>query len=359
MFSWNPYAKKKRNYKCLKFSLTLTLQTTCFRFGWWRYTLLIRPSSDGTYYGMVMSVRPSVRPFSALFLYMLWHNELKFCTWLCFNVLQIKFECRHFASIFIRPSGRIMVWWCPSVRPSGSPSARFPHFSPTCFDILSWNFAHDFVLMYYRSSSSVVNLRQFLWELCPFWNLNYWKYTVFALFSYMLWYIELKCCIWLCFTVLQIKFECRQFASIFVGVMPLLELKLLEIHSSPHFSLTCFDILSWNFAYDFVLLYYRSRFSVVNFRQFLWESCPFWNLKELGCFHIIFAQILTAHNFCLTRIKASILIYANALGYFLSIKVEFVMRNMISICLFCCIWEGGLKSATSRKLKRTNKTTYF
>ena len=47
--------------------------------------LFIRPSSDGTYYGMVMSVRPSVRPglrpsvrpsvrpsqFSALFSYML------------------------------------------------------------------------------------------------------------------------------------------------------------------------------------------------------------------------------------------------------------------------------------------------
>ena len=140
--------------------------------------IFIRPSSDGTYYGMVMSVRPSVRPFSALFSYMLWHNELKFCTWLCFNVLQIKFECRHSASIFIRPSGRIMVWWCPS----GSPSARFPHFSPTCFDILSWNFAHDFVLMYYRSSLSVVNLRQVLVELCPFWNLEYWKYTVFRTF---------------------------------------------------------------------------------------------------------------------------------------------------------------------------------
>ena len=59
--------------------------------------------------------------------------------------------------------------------------------------------------------------------------------------------------------------------------------------------------------------------------------------KVLGCFHIIFAQILTAHNFCLTRMTASILIYANALGYLLSIKVKFVMRNMISICLCCCI----------------------
>ena len=95
----------------------------------------------------------------------------------------------------------------------------------------------------------------------------------------MLWHIELKFCIWLCLTVLQIKLECRLFASIFMGVMPLLELRILEIHSLPHFSLTCFDILSWNFAYDFVLLYFRSDSSFVNFRQFLWELCSFWNLE--------------------------------------------------------------------------------
>ena len=157
----------------------------------------------------------------------------------------------------------------------------FPHFSLTRFDILSWNFAYDFVLLYYRSSLSVVNFRQFLLELCPFWNLENWKYTVFrtlflhaltywaeilhltftvleikfecrqfpsifvelcpfwnleywntqfsALFSYMLWYIKLKFCIWFSFTVLQIKFQCCQFPSIFVGVMPLLELRILKI----------------------------------------------------------------------------------------------------------------------------------
>ena len=32
---------------------------------------------------------------------MLWHIELKFCTWLCFNVLQIKFECHHFVSLWL------------------------------------------------------------------------------------------------------------------------------------------------------------------------------------------------------------------------------------------------------------------
>ena len=133
-----------------------------------------------------------------------------------------------------------------------------------------------------RSSSSV--------ELCPFWNFKSWKYkvfrtfilhaliywaeilhksllycttdqvrvssiyvnglrsyvpfgtfnpgnTVFRTFSYMLWHIELKFYIWLCYIVLQIKFECRQFPSIFVGVMLLLELIILELHNFPHFCL--------------------------------------------------------------------------------------------------------------------------
>ena len=58
----------------------------------------------------------------------------------------------------------------------------FPQFSPTCLAILSWNFAHDFVLMYYRASLSVVTLRQFLKELFLFVNLEYRKYTVFRTF---------------------------------------------------------------------------------------------------------------------------------------------------------------------------------
>ena len=68
---------------------------------------------------------------------------------------------------------------------------QFSHFSPTCFDILSSNFVYDFVLMYHRASVSVVILQQF-----------------------------------------------------FVGVMPLCELRILEILSFPHFSLACFDTLS-------------------------------------------------------------------------------------------------------------------
>ena len=83
-------------------------------------------------------------------------------------------------------TGRIMVGWCPygspSVRLSVRPSARFSHFSPTCFDILSWNFAHDFGLMYYGSNASVVTLRQFFKELCLFVNSEYRKCAVFRTF---------------------------------------------------------------------------------------------------------------------------------------------------------------------------------
>ena len=252
-------------------------------------TLFIRPSSDGTYYGMVMSVRPSVRPsqFSALFSYMLWDIELKFCLSLYYDARKSKFECHQFPSIFdgVMPLFNFKLLQICS----------FPHFSPSCFDISSWNLAYDFVLLYYRTSSSVDDFRQFLLELCPFWNLEYWKYTVFRTFLLHALTYWAEICIWLCFTVLQIKFQCCQFPSIFVGVMPLLERRILEIQSFPHFPLTGFDILSWNFAYDFVLLYYRSSSSVVNFRQFLWELCPFWNVEnwKYTVFRILFFHALT------------------------------------------------------------------
>ena len=173
---------------------------------------------------------------------MLLHNELKFCIWLYFTVLQIKYECRQLASIFVgvMPLFELRILEIHS----------FPHFSLTCFDILGWNFAYDFVLLHYRSSSSVVKWRQFLLELCPFLNLEYWKYTVFLLelkkmkytvFSTFLLYALTYWAEILLNTLfydLQIQVEYRQFASIFVGVMPLFELRILEIHSFPQFSPT-------------------------------------------------------------------------------------------------------------------------
>ena len=82
----------------------------------------------------------------------------------------------------VKPGGTIGLHSvCPSVCLSVS-HTRFPHFSPTCIDILSWNFAYDFLLLICISSSIVVNLRQFLWELCPFWNSEYRKYAVLRTF---------------------------------------------------------------------------------------------------------------------------------------------------------------------------------
>ena len=192
---------------------------------------------------------------------------------------------------------RDVLWYgdvCPSVRPSvrpglrssDSPSVR-PGLRPPVFHtflqhaLTYWAEILHMTLFYcttdqvWVSSISV----KFCASYAPFGTYNTGNTQFSALFSYMLWHIELKFCTWLCYTVLQIKFECCQFALIFVGVMPLLELRILEIHSFPHFSPTCFDMLSWNFAYDFVLLYYRSSSSVVNFRQVLCKLCPFCNLQ--------------------------------------------------------------------------------
>ena len=125
--------------------------------------------------------------FSALFSFMLWHIELKFCIWLCSTILQIKFDCRQFASIFV--------------------------------------------------------------GVMPLLERKMMKYTVFRTFlvhALTYWAEILHMTLFYC-TIDQVWVS-----SIFVGVMPLLELRILKIHNFLHFSLTCFDILSWNFAYDFV-----------------------------------------------------------------------------------------------------------
>ena len=82
-----------------------------------------------------------------------------------------------------------------------------------------------------------------------------------TLFSYMLWHIELQFCIWLCFTVLQIKCECCQFASIFVGIMPLLELRILKIQFSALFSYMLWHI-ELKFCIWLCLMNYISSLSV-------------------------------------------------------------------------------------------------
>ena len=146
--------------------------------------------------------------FSAVFSYMLWHIALKCCIWICSTVLQI-------------------VW-----------------VSSICV-----NFCRSHV---------------------PFRTYNNGNTQFSAVFSYMLWHIALKFCMSLSSYEHSIKFECRQCSSIFAGVMPLLELKILEIHSFHSFLLHaltyCAEMLH---SYEFVLLHYRSSLCGINLRQFL------------------------------------------------------------------------------------------
>ena len=146
---------------------------------------------------------------------MLWHIELKFCIWLCFTVLQIKYKCRQFTLILVRVMPllklRILEIQC----------AVFGIF--LLHALTYWAVILHKTLFYritdqVRVSSICINA---CGSYAPFGTSNTGNTQFSALLSYMLWHIELKVCIWLCFTVLQIKFECRQFASILVRVMPL------------------------------------------------------------------------------------------------------------------------------------------
>ena len=177
----------------------------------------------------------------------------------------------------------------------------------------------------------------------PLLNLEYWKYTVFHTFLLHAWHIELKFCIWLFLTVLQIKFECRQFASIFVGVMPLLELRILEytvfhtfllhalkywaeiLHMTLFFCTTdqecrqfasifvgvmplwtkntgntqfstLFSYMLWHIELKFCIWLFLTVLQIkFECRQFLWELCPFWNLEywKYTVFHTFLLHALT------------------------------------------------------------------
>ena len=74
------------------------------------------------------------------------------------------------------------VLFCWSYVPFGTKNTRSIQFSALIsymLWIIELELCSDFGLPYYRSSLSVGNFRQFLWELCPLLNLEYWEYTVF------------------------------------------------------------------------------------------------------------------------------------------------------------------------------------
>ena len=104
-------------------------------------------------------------------------------------------------------TGRIMVWWCPSVQVS----VRQSQFS-ALFSCMLWHIELKFCMSLSSYEHSIkFECRQFpsifCWSYAPF-GTSYTGNTQFsAFFSYMLWHIGPKFCIWLCFTVLQIKFH--------------------------------------------------------------------------------------------------------------------------------------------------------
>ena len=160
---------------------------------------------------------------------------------------------------FYTPVFRRDVLWYGDVRLSVRPSVTvFPIFLLHALRYWAEILCITLFWMHVRSSLNAINFCHFCLSYAPFELQTLTNIQFSALFSYMLWHIELKFCIWLCFTILQIKFECHQLVSIFVGVMPLLEIRIPDIHSFPHFSLPFFDALGRNFIYDFVSLYYRS-----------------------------------------------------------------------------------------------------
>ena len=188
--------------------------------------------------------------FSALFSFVIWHILLKFCIWFCFNVLQIKIEYHHSVSIFegVMSLFELRLWEIHS----------FPQFSPSCWHI-ELKFCTWLCFDFFQCTSGQVRVSSlcisFWRSYASLWTSNIVNVQFSALFSFVIWHILLKFCIWFCFDVLQIKFEYRHFASIFEGVMSLFELRLWEIHSFPQFSPSCSDILSHNFAHAFVLMY--------------------------------------------------------------------------------------------------------
>ena len=157
---------------------------------------------------------------------MLWHIELKFKIWQWFTVLQIKFECCQFASIF--------VGFMPLLEVRILEIQLFTYWA----EILRMTLFYCTIDQIGVSSICV----NFCGKYAPFGTHNTENTQFSALFSYMLGHIELKFCIWLCFTVIQIKFECRQFASIFMGVVPLFELRILEVQFSALFSFMLWHI---------------------------------------------------------------------------------------------------------------------
>ena len=148
---------------------------------------------------------------------------------------------------------------------------QFSAFSLTCFDRLSWNFAYDFVLMYYRSSSSVVTLHPsgspsiHLFSVLAFymhWQLSWnFKFDFGFFYAFLL---EIK----VSYNNTLLKCSWRSYYAPFAVLMYNLNLEYWKYTVFLTFLLHALTYLA-EILNDFVLLYYRWRLSDVNLCQFL------------------------------------------------------------------------------------------
>ena len=133
-----------------------------------------------------------------------------------------------------------------------------------------------------RSSLRFVTFHQILNELCPFLYLEYRNNTVFrTFFRHALKYWAEILCMALKWCLTDQVHVLSDFVKFWMSYAPLLD--SLHIGSFPHFLSTCFEVLSWNFVYVFVMMSHRSSLSFMWFHQILNELCPFF---WLGILHI-------------------------------------------------------------------------
>ena len=110
-------------------------------------------------------------------------------------------------------------------------------------------------------------------SFAPFGTKNTRNTHFSAYYYYVFWHIELKFCIYLSYNELQIKYECHQFSKNFVGVMPFSELRILEIHSFPHFSPTHFLTYSVEILHMTLFSFFFKFWPRISFTSTLFRKC--------------------------------------------------------------------------------------
>ena len=148
-----------------------------------------RPSSAGTYYGMLMSVHPGLRPSATVFRTFLLHALTYQAEILHLTVFLWKFDHVRVSSISVNFFFELCPFWFME---------KLLHVMTHWADILQMPLLYCTTDHVWVSSICVNVCRSY----DPFGTKNTGNTQFSALFSYIMRYIELKVCIWLCYTLL-------------------------------------------------------------------------------------------------------------------------------------------------------------